>query len=64
MTGQLTASDMTSEYGLPIGCSRDEWPDEVCHVPVIPHHALSDAEALAKTARVLLGIPEPWGVAE
>ena len=28
-------------------------------VPVIPHHALSDAEALAKTARVLLGIPEP-----
>lgn len=27
-------------------------------------HALSDAEALAKTARVLLGIPEPWGVAE
>ena len=49
---------------LPIGCSRDEWPDEVCHVPVIPHHALSDAEALAKTARVLLGIPEPWGVAE
>jgi DNA polymerase III epsilon subunit-like protein len=49
---------------LPIDCSRDEWPDEVCHVPVIPHHALSDAEALAKTARVLLGIPEPWGVAE
>lgn len=51
-----------AKYDLPITCSRDEWPAELRHEPEFPHHALYDALALAKTARVLLGIPEPEAV--
>ena len=48
-----------AKYDLPITCSRDEWPAELRHESEFAHHALYDALALAKTARVLLDIPEP-----
>jgi len=51
-----------AKYDLPITCSRDEWPAELRHESEFAHHALYDALALAKTARVLLDIPEPEAV--
>lgn len=53
---------VSAKYNLPITCSRDEWPAELRHESEFAHHALYDALALAKTARVLLGIPEPEAV--